>query len=200
VELESIDLGICRGCLWRGDSEGIAIGLPGAMTAGAPALILSLQAIVRRGPSAVQVVDEYYDRREDPTRWVVARATAALAMAAEPDRVLVVAKSLSTRAAGLAAEKGYPAVWLTPLLNDEEIVSALRRRRAPALLVGGTADPSWDGALARSLTEDVLELDAVDHGFGGAGNDPLDTLVNLKRVVEAVDEFAARPDILGEDS
>jgi hypothetical protein len=200
VQLEPIDLGICRGCLWKGHSDGIAIGLPGAMTVGAPPLIFSLQAIVRRGPSAVQVVDEYYDQREDPTRWVVERATAALTIAAEPDRVLVVAKSLSTRAAGLAAEEGYPAVWLTPLLDDEEIVSALRRRRAPALLVGGTADPSWDGALARRLTEDVLELDAVDHSFGGASDDPVDTLVNLKRVVEAVDEFAARPDVLGHHS
>jgi len=191
MELESIDLGVCRGCLWRGDSERVVIGLPGAFAVGAPALIFCVQGLVRRGWSAIQVTDEYHDRREDATEWVVARATAALTRSGAADRILVVAKSLSTRAAGLVAERGHPAVWLTPLLNDEESVAGLRRRRAPALLVGGTADPAWDGALARTLSDDVFELDGVDHGFGRPGDDPLETLDNLKRVVEAVTAFAA---------
>jgi hypothetical protein len=187
---QSIDLGVCRGCLWDGDPRSVVIGLPGAFTVGVPSLIFSLQAIVRTGWSAIQVVDEYHDRREDPTSWVVDRAEAAIAAAGSPDRVLVVSKSLSTRASGLVADKGYPAVWLTPLLDDEESVAGLRRRRAPALLVGGTADPAWDGALARTLSDQVLELEEVDHGFGIHGDDPRNTLDNLKRVVKAVADFA----------
>lgn len=189
---QSIDLGLCRGCLWEGDPRSVVIGLPGALTVGAPSVIFSLQAVVRQGWSAIQVIDEYHDREADPTSWVEERAAAAIARAAGADRILVVAKSLSTRAAGLVADGGYPAVWLTPLLDDPVSLAGLGRRTAPALLVGGTADPTWDGDLARRLSPDVLELKGVDHGFGERGDDPQKTLDNLKRVVKAVAAFAAR--------
>lgn len=65
------------------------------------------------------------------------------------------------------------------------------RAVSDTLLVGGTADPAWDSALAHTLSDDVLELDDVDHGFGRSGDDPFDTLDTLKLVVEAVDAFAA---------
>ena len=104
--------------------------------------------------------------------------------------MLVLAKSLSTRAAALAAERSWPAVWLTPLLDDEESVAGLRARRAPALLVGGTADSAWDGDLARELSDDVLELPGADHSVG-AGGDPRVLLANLGVVVERVESFAA---------
>ena len=168
------------------------IGLPGALTVGAPGVIFCLQAIVRQGWSAIQVVDEYVDRREDPTDWVLERATAALARTGGAAEILVVSKSLSTRASGLVADQGYPAVWLTPLLDDEQSVAGLRRRRAPALLVGGTADPTWNPTLAYTLSPNVLELKDTDHGFGRRGDDPRDTLRNLERVVKTVAAFAAK--------
>jgi len=138
----------------------------------------------------VQVWDERRDRSGDATEWVRARAEAAFAAAGAPATVLVLAKSLSTRAAALAAERSWPAIWLTPLLDDEESVAALRARRAPALLVGGTADPTWDGDLARELSDDVLELPGADHSVG-AGGDPRVLLANLGAVVERVESFAA---------
>jgi hypothetical protein len=119
------------------------------------------------------------------------RAEAAISAAEGAERLVIVAKSLSTRAAGLAAERSIPAVWLTPLLDDPESVDGLRRRTAPALLVGGTADPTWDGRLAGELSEDVLELAGADHGLG-TGVDARALLANLERVVERVDAFAAR--------
>ena len=189
---QSIDLGVCRGCLWEGDPRRVVIGLPGALTVGAPGVIFCLQAIVRQGWSAIQVVDEYVDRREDPTDWVLQRATAALAKTGGAAEILVVSKSLSTRASGLVADQGYPAVWLTPLLDDEQSVAGLRRRRAPALLVGGTADPTWNPTLAYTLSPNVLELKDTDHGFGRRGDDPRDTLRNLERVVKTVAAFAAK--------
>src|SRR4051812_16726321 len=169
---QSIDLGMCRGCLWEGDPRSVVIGLPGALAVGSPGLIFSLQAIVREGWSAIQVIDEYHDRTADPTSWVVERASAAIERAAGADRILIVAKSLSTRAAGVVADGGYPAVWLTPLLDDPVSIAGLERRTAPALLVGGTADPVWNGPLARRLSRNVLELKGVDHGFGERGDDP----------------------------
>jgi hypothetical protein len=50
------------------------------------------------------------------------------------------------------------------------------------LLIGGTADVSWDGELARQLSDDVLELEGADHGLARAEH--------LPQIVAAVAEFA----------
>ena len=72
----------------------------------------------------------------------------------------MIAKSLTTRAAGIVAERGLPAIWLTPLLDDPGVGRDAAARTAQALLIGGTADRSWDGALARELSDDVVEIEA----------------------------------------
>ena len=54
--------------------------------------------------------------------------------------MVLIGKSLGTYAAALAAERGLPAIWLTPLLTSDWVVDGLRRSTAPFLLVGGTAD------------------------------------------------------------
>jgi hypothetical protein len=102
---------------------------------------------------------------------------------------LVIGKSLATYAAALTAERGLPAVWLTPLLREPEVVEALRGASAPYLLVGGTADElAWDGELARKLSPHVLEVDGADHGMFVPG--PLaGSAAVLGRVVTAVERF-----------
>jgi pimeloyl-ACP methyl ester carboxylesterase len=91
---------------------------------------------------------------------------------------------MSTRAAVDAAEHGWPAIWLTPLLHDAPLVAALRARTAPALLIGGTADELWNGRIAREITDDVLELEDGDH--------TLARVDHLQQIVDAVAAFAAR--------
>jgi hypothetical protein len=101
---------------------------------------------------------------------------------------LLIGKSLGSLAAPLAAERSLPAIWLTPLLTVPWASAALDRASAPFLLVGGTADSVWDGALARRLTRHVLEIDDADHGMYVPG--PLtDSVAVLSRVVGAVEEF-----------
>lgn len=100
--------------------------------------------------------------------WVLPRATPVFdeAAAAVPGgSVFVVGKSLGSAAAPLVAERGFSAVWLTPLLTDPQVVAGLRATRAPFLLVGGTSDALWDGKVARDLTPFVLEVDGADHGM-----------------------------------
>lgn len=81
-------------------------------------------------------------------------------------RPVLIGKSLGTYAADLAAQRGLPAIWYTPLLLDEMVVASLRASTAPFLLIGGTADTgAWDGALARSLTPYVCEIPDADHGL-----------------------------------
>ena len=101
---------------------------------------------------------------------------------------LVIAKSLGTNTAGLAAERSLPAVWLTPLLTLPWVAAALGKATAPLLLVGGTDDRTWDGALARRLSPHVLEVAGADHGMYVPG--PLtDSIDVLKQVVVAVEQF-----------
>jgi pimeloyl-ACP methyl ester carboxylesterase len=101
---------------------------------------------------------------------------------------LLIGKSLGTNAAFIAAERRLPAVWLTPILTVPWVAAALGRATMPFLLVGGTADAMWNGALARRLSPYVLEVEGADHGMYVPG--PLtDSIIVLGRVVTAVEEF-----------
>ena len=101
---------------------------------------------------------------------------------------LLIAKSLGTNAAALAAERSLPAVWLTPLLTVSWVTAALDRATGPFLLVGGTADAFWDGAVARRLSPYVLEVEGADHGMYVPG--PLtDSIAVLGRMLLAVEGF-----------
>ena len=105
---------------------------------------------------------------------------------------LLIAKSLRANAAAIAAERGLPAVWLTPILTVPWLATALSRATAPVLLVGGTADEWWDGTLARPLSPYVLEIENADHGLYVPG--PLTESIGvLGRVVAAMDEFLDVP-------
>jgi hypothetical protein len=57
--------------------------------------------------------------------WVVEQTAAALARETA-GQVLLVGKSMGSFAAGLAAERALPAIWLTPVLSA---VPACRRDR-----------------------------------------------------------------------
>lgn len=101
---------------------------------------------------------------------------------------LVVAKSLGSFAAPLVAERKLRAVWITPLLRRPDVADALARSTEPFLLVGGTADRLWDGAVARRLTPHVLEVPDADHSMLVPG--PLARSAEvLGRICTAVEEF-----------
>jgi hypothetical protein len=101
---------------------------------------------------------------------------------------LIIAKSLGTNAASLAAERSLPAVWLTPILTRPGVTAALGRATAPFLLVGGTADPMWDAASACRLSSYVLEVEDADHGMYVPG--PLtNSIAVLDHVVTAIEGF-----------
>ena len=83
-----------------------------------------------------------------------------------PPATVVVGKSLGTHAAAWAAERGYDAIWLTPLLGDSRQVASFEANRGRQLLIGGAADPFWDAAVAEGLTRegcDVMEIPDADH-------------------------------------
>ncbi|WP_030488163.1 hypothetical protein [Micromonospora chokoriensis] len=103
-------------------------------------------------------------------------------------RPLLMAKSLGTNAAVIAAERSLPAVWLTPVLTMPWVLDAMRRATAPFLLVGGTADKLWDGDAARRLSPHVFEVADADHGMYVPG--PLtESIAVLGQVVVAIEAF-----------
>jgi hypothetical protein len=126
----------------------------------------------------------------DRAAWVVSQVEAELD---KLERPLLVGKSLGTHCSTLAARRALPAVWITPLIAPGQwygdlVTDGLRRATAPFLLIGGTADPSWDGALARELTPHVLEIDGADHALLVPG--PLARSVAvLGEMVTAVERF-----------
>jgi pimeloyl-ACP methyl ester carboxylesterase len=179
--IERVDLEICPAYVYDGDPRRTAVVLPGAMLAGMPVAAFAIEGASRKGWRAVQIWDEFVDRSQDPLRWTLDRLDAAIAFAGDVDELLVIAKSLTTRAAGACAERRLRAVWLTPLLNDPVCVEMLRARTAPALLVGGTEDPTWDAGLARELSPDVVEVPGADHGLA--------RISDLQAVLDAVAGF-----------
>ena len=188
--MEDVDLGVCRGRWYAGDPERVVIVLPGARYLPfAPLLWFSREVARAHGWTALEVWDEYRDRSLDPRQWVEERASAAFDfLSAAP--TLLVTKSRSSHAVPLAAARDLPGVWLTPLLPVPEVAEGFRRLRAPALLVGGSADESWDGQLARDTGHEVLELDGADHSLQLPG-EPLRSVDLLRRVVERMDAFVA---------
>ena len=179
--IEPVDLGICHGYEYQGDPARTAIVLPGRMLAGMPINAFAIDAVWKQGWRAILVWDEYLGSSQDMVAWVRERLDAAATYAGDGGERLVIGKSLGTLAAGAAAERGWRAVWLTPLLNQPPFVEMLRARTQPALLVGGTNDPAWDSALARSLSDDVLELEGADHGLA--------RIEDLPRIVDAITAF-----------
>jgi hypothetical protein len=179
--IRPVDLGVCHGYEYDGDPARTAVVLPGRMLAGMPINAFALDVAWKQGWRVVLVWDEYLDDAHDPEGWITERLDGAASYAGPEAVRLVIGKSLGTLAAGAVARHGWRAVWLTPLLNHPPLVEMLRRRTAPALLVGGTADQAWDGTLARALSEDVLELDGADHG--------LTRIEDLPPIVQAIGAF-----------
>lgn len=103
-------------------------------------------------------------------------------------RIALAGKSMGAFAAALAADRSLPAIWLTPVLRDSELPGDLRRSTASFLLVGGTADPSWDPELARSFGQPVYEAQNADHSMEIV-DDPVKSTEVLRHATIAMHTF-----------
>lgn len=131
-------------------------------------------------------------RLEDAPAFVTGAAARAADDAPPAGTTLVVGKSLGSFAARWATERGWPGVWLTPLLSRPEIAVPLAeaaRAGIPGLLVGGTADPSWDSAVAHDIGHDVHEVEGADHSLESTEG-WIRSIDSVRAAVGAVTEFA----------
>jgi hypothetical protein len=186
-----VDLGVCPGRYYEADPLRVAIVLPGARYVPAsPLLWFAREVALQHGWSVLEVWDELGEA-DDPTPWVRARLDAALESAASASDVLLVAKSLSTRAATLPAARELPGIWLTPLLVEPEIAAALAAEGGPALIIGGTGDDLWDRVAATRSRGEVITIEGGDHALHLAG-DVLGSIEALSRITTGMDTFVAR--------
>jgi hypothetical protein len=172
-------------------AERDAIILPGAgYTAAHPLLHFTRIVLDAHGWSVVPAswpADEA--ARRDPDEMVTTIA-ARLVDSAESQRPLIVGKSIGSLAIPLAAERGLPGIWLTPLLRRSNVAEALGGLPTDTLLIGSTGDETWDRDAARRSNHQVLELTDANHGLEQSG-DPLGSIDVLRTVIDAVDRFVA---------
>jgi hypothetical protein len=173
-------------------------GPPGGVAPGAPALVL---------PGRGYDVDQPVLRGVRDELLATGRRVLSLSWTEVPPRpedvpalvrfllddlrpCLVVAKSLTTLALPVAADRGLSGIWLTPLLDRPDVGLAAARSHPRTLLVGGTADPYWNRTLAHESDREVLEFEGADHSLEHPG-DPARTADALGRLRVRVREFLA---------
>jgi hypothetical protein len=154
--------------------RGTVLMLPGrAYPCEMSLLAWTTRALQSAGWVVLQAGWQLVDLPEDPRSFVEGAAQRLDATERRPGPVLVVAKSLGTLAAHWSADRGYPAVWLTPVLRtaglnpmpDHSGALAHRIRTYPTdnLVIGGTSDPLWENGFTG--TGKVIEIDGADHGL-----------------------------------
>jgi hypothetical protein len=185
-----IDLGPCAGLVHEHDSDRWVVVLPGMQyTTQAPLLWFAREAAEQRGFTVLEVLDSLPEGA-DPAGWARDRARRALDHAAAGAReTVVVGKSLASTAAGLAADRLLPAVWLTPLLDQRRVLDDVARASRPVLLAGGSDDATWrPDALPDSGLLEIVHLEGLDHSLQRAG-DPAASLQALRAVTDRVGRF-----------
>jgi len=195
-----VDLVVCRGVRFDRGADAWVILLPGAnYPTTAPLLWFAREAALAAGRNVLAVVDSR-SGSGDPQQWTEERAEAAIRHLGDGPRPILVAKSITSLAAPLVARLGLPAVWLTPLINEAgtsvatAVATGLAAASAPFLLIGGSADPAWDGARARSFGRgEVLEIADADHALQVPRDVPR-SIDALRRISSAVEDFIGAVD------
>jgi len=177
-----------------GRSRGVALVAPGrAYPPSAPLLELARIALLQHDITVQQIWWDSTTRGEEDVESWVRRHVAGAHAREDADRVLVVGKSLGTRAATYAAERGLDAIWFTPLLVEPAVAEGIAANPGRQLLVGGLGDDLWDAGVARELADagcEVLEVPDADHAM--ATPDAVRTAEIHLEVARAVDAYLSR--------
>lgn len=192
----------------EGGSDTLALLFPGrGYRATMPLLYYSQLALLERGTDVLRL-DLAYDLDPDFGRaaprerraWIredALRAFDAASSQRDYRHVVLVGKSLGTWALtdilqGREASSAPMCVWLTPLLNDEALLDAVRERRPPSLFVIGTGDPLYDASLVAELSapegSSSVVVPEADHGLVVPG-DVSATIAAMAGYLSALEAF-----------
>ncbi|MEU6480375.1 alpha/beta hydrolase [Streptomyces sp. NPDC047017] len=178
---------------YDGADDRVALVLPGVGYSPARPLLHFARAVLLQHGWTVQElwwqIPADFSRLtvEDRIAWVEGQVTRAVDAEDGACRLLV-GKSLGSLACGIAAGRGLPAAWLTPVLTYDHVVRGLRATQAPTLLIGGSADRLWDRRVAESTQLDVLEIPSADHSLELAG-DTAGSVGALRQAVTRLNRF-----------
>lgn len=118
------------------------------------------------------------------------------------ERYVVVGKSFGTLAMSHLMDEGRLTVgmctiWLTPMLRDQRVRSALEALDQRGLLVIGDRDPHFDPTLMEQLSQrgtcQVLVLEGANHGLIVDGDLPATARV-VERYLRALETFLGAAD------
>ena len=170
-------------------TQRIAVLAPGAgYTIQAPLLAYARLAVERRDAEVRPIEWRFPEDFDDSMKQRFDLVLSQVAETLGDDSALIIGKSLGSLAAPLAAVRALPAIWLTPLLTLPEVVEAIQAAERPPLLIGGGADRSWDGAVARRISPHVLEIPDANHALYVPG--PVSsTAAAAAQVADAVEAF-----------
>lgn len=108
-------------------------------------------------------------------------------------------KSLGTLALGhlLTCEsklRDAEAIWLTPLLRDEELRAQIRKVNQRSLLIIGTRDTNYDAAYLNAIKTraqwKIFVFDGADHSLEVAGH-LSGSIKLLGKVMGEIEQFVA---------
>ena len=176
----------------EGDAVGRCVVLPGRQyTPDGPLLFFAAQTALMRGWDVRHVWWDAAPRDSQTVAEEVAWVGAELDAATTDydGRLVVIAKSLGTLAAPLAAARGYEAAWLTPLLTEPAMAKVLLAYPARQFTVIGSDDPFLDGEVFNALPGERL-LVSGDHVLRVPG-DPAGMVASHDHFVRAFDAWLA---------
>lgn len=146
----------------------VALVLPGlGYTSQAPILYWPIVALIQAGYD-VWSLNWHADAKGlasgDAPEFVAEALTTAQQNLPDTPEV-VIGKSLGSYALPELVDSDVRAAWLTPLLSEPVIAAAARSASERHLLVGGTADPTWDERAIRGTRARIITVEAADHGL-----------------------------------
>ncbi|TFB86200.1 hypothetical protein E3O44_12115 [Cryobacterium algoricola] len=110
------------------------------------------------------------DARSDPQPFVEKAVAEAFDAAPSSSRRLVVAKSFGCFALPWARRNGIPGVWLTPVLTDAGVRTALAEAPVTDMAIGGTADALWLPASIAETRANVMSVPRANHSLAIPGD------------------------------
>lgn len=152
-----------------GDGRPLVLVLAGAGYGQQAPLLWWSQAIASAAGCEVVapawIIDD--DAGADPVAFVEAAIGAAL-----DDRLpdLVIAKSFGCFALPWAIRNDVPGVWLTPVLTNDDVATALAAATSAHDAIGGGDDTMWRPERASGTAARLQTVDRADHSLQVAGD------------------------------
>jgi alpha/beta superfamily hydrolase len=190
----------------EGKSKQLAIILPGlGYTVQAPLLHYSTGIFLHKGFDVLQVnyqylkevYQEFSDEEMDEAVRIDAETVISEALAGSSyENFYIIGKSLGTISVSSELKRDFfknaKVIWLTPLIQREDVKQAMLTSKQNGLCIIGDEDPFYDEKIFNELNQNrnlTLKLiQGADHSLEYPRS-PVDSIDVLKRIIEEMVQF-----------